>query len=96
MSIEFPNFLHAAGRCSTTAQIWARGCVLAKSDTGIYTCTLDQGVDATECGILVQLETSGIAKYTHTSDTVKTIETFAVDGTTATDKAFTVLVFRIN
>lgn len=62
----------------------------ARTGAGVYTVTLQEGgVDSTQCVVNLSLRTaSGILRCTHTSDTVKTIEAFAVDGTTATDKAF--------
>lgn len=87
--------LQAMGVCDGTAQVWADGCVLAKSATGVYTCTLDQELDANDGMLqLSLLGNSGIIRYANTSDSVKTISTFAVDGTTATDKAFSVSVWR--
>lgn len=92
--IQTPALL-AMGSMGTTTPVWSAGCALAKTGTGVYTCTLDQPADATECSAFATLRgASGIVRVTHTSDSVKTIETFAVDGTTATDKAFDILVLR--
>lgn len=95
MALQYPNVIHAAGSMGATTVVWQAGCKLAKSATGVYTATLDDNVDAAACACLVTLRAvSGIARVTQTSDSVKTIETFAVDGTTATDKAFDLVIIR--
>lgn len=95
MGLQYPNALHAAGSMGATTVVWQAGCKLAKSATGVYTATLDENVDAAECACLVTLRAaSGIVRVAQTSDSVKTIETFNVDGTTAADKAFDLLIIR--
>jgi hypothetical protein len=65
----------------------ARGCTIARSGAGVYVVTLNGGgVDSLQCQINVTFGTSCTFNVVHTSDTVKTINSFAVDGTTATDK----------
>ena len=72
------------------------GCDVAQTGTGVYTVTLaDGGVDATLCHIGLTLEASGTYSVAHTSDTVKTVSTFAVDGTTPTNKAFDVQIWSL-
>jgi hypothetical protein len=65
-----------------------RGAVPAKTGTGTYTLTLDQGVDATEGVVLVTALGAGdtLATVAHTSDTVKTVTT--TTGGSAADCAF--------
>ena len=95
MAIEVKDSLHAAGSMGATTPVWSSGCVLAKTGTGVYTCTLDREADATECAVIVSLRgNSGILQVVHTSDAVKTINAFAVDGITATDKAFDIMVIK--
>jgi len=62
----------------------------ARTSAGVYPITLQAGgVDATQCVCTATLRgASGVIRVTQTSDLVKTVETFAVDGTTATDKDF--------
>lgn len=66
-----------------------------RTSAGLYTITLQAGgADSTQCVCLATLRgASGVVRVTQTSDLVKTVETFAVDGTTATDKDFD---FRIS
>lgn len=81
---------HCAGRCNGTAQVWGAECVIAKTATGVYTITCDRALAAADGVFGISLEAVGTFSLAHTSDTVKTLSTFAVDGTTATDKAFNV------
>jgi hypothetical protein len=85
---------HCAGRCSGTAQVWAAECVIAKTATGVYTITCDRALAAADGCFMVTMEGVGTFSLAHTSDTVKTLSTFAVDGTTAADKAFNVRFLR--
>lgn len=95
MGLQYPNVIHAAGSMGATTVVWQAGAKIAKSATGVYTATLDENVDAAACACLATLRgVSGIVRVTQTSDSVKTIETFAVDGTTAADKAFDLLIVR--
>lgn len=72
------------------------GFVAARTGAGVYTLTLGgAGVPAGECVIAVTMRTSGTYNYIHTSNTVKTVNTFAVDGTTATDKNFDFVVYAL-
>lgn len=67
----------------------------ARSGAGVYTLTLgDGGIDENECHVQIQSETAQItAQVVHTSDTVKTINTFIA--AVATDAQFTVTIRRI-
>jgi hypothetical protein len=79
----------AAGRVTgTTGVLTGAGAVTARTGAGVYTVTLDQQVDQAQSTMNLTLEASGVGKIVHTSDSVKTVSTFAVDGTTATDKDF--------
>lgn len=72
--------------------------VVARTGAGVYTLTLQAGVsecDATLRTLSVTMRTSGTYNYVDTSDTVITVNTFAVDGTTATDKNFDFLLFNV-
>ena len=95
MSLRHPNLIHAAGSMGATTQVWGAELVLAKTATGTYTCTLDDDADATQCAIVVTMRGgAGQASVAHTSDTVKTITTFAADGITASDRAFDIIILR--
>jgi hypothetical protein len=68
-----------------------------RTGAGVYTLTLGQGgCNVAECEIVLGIETAAIDDnpiITHTSDTVKTIETF--DGGIATDCQFTASIWQI-
>lgn len=72
-----------------------QGGVLAAAGVGLYDLTLDQGCNDSEMAASLTLKAPGQANIVSTSDTVKRISTFAVDGTTATDKAFCITIDRI-
>lgn len=70
----------------------------AKSSTGVYTVTFTEAY-AEFLGAQITLEAASGTYYTAFSATTRvlTVSTFAVDGSTATDKAFTFLaVFSEN
>lgn len=98
MSQNYPNALHAFGSVqgSDGAIVSGAGYASARTAKGDYAITLDIPVDATQCSILTTLRgaTSGVTRVVHTSDSVKQVLTFAVDGTTATDLNFDFLVLR--
>lgn len=98
MSLNYPNVIHAAGSIqgSDGAKVSGAGFASARTGKGDYAVTLDVPVDATECCIQATLRgaTSGVTRVVHTSDAVKQILTFAVDGTTATDLDVDFLVLR--
>lgn len=92
----------AAGNITGTtgAATMIRGIVVpARSGAGVYTLTLtagSSGINANSCQVLAWLtNNSGIVQTANTSDTVKTVSTFAVDGTTATDKNFSFIIWGI-
>lgn len=70
---------------------------VARTGAGVYTLTLGSGANAgsANCVVMITLRTSGTSNYVHTSATVKTVNTFAVDGTTATDKNFDFIIYSI-
>lgn len=97
MSVMNPNAFHCFGTVSGTDGVaYASGCAIARSSTGVYTITPDEAVDSTECTVLVTLRgaTSGMVRVVQTSDTVKTVNCFTVDGTTAADRDFDFCVLR--
>ncbi len=89
--------IHDAGSVSS-AGARVSGCTKttpAKSGTGVYTLTQDEQIDAAEgCCIVTLRGASGTYKIDWTSDSVITVSTFAVDGTTATDKAFDFVIVK--
>ncbi len=99
MSLNYPSIIFAAGSVgSDGTAVWGAGAASAKSATGVYTLTLDQGCDATQCAVLITKRDAGtkiVFNVVQTSDTVKTVNAFsAVDGTTATDSAFDYMVLK--
>jgi len=79
-----------------------RGCTAARTGEGVFTLTLDQPVneiDAAECVLFANVETSGFAIVSNTSDAVKTVRTFSMLATdasaTAADRSFSFLIARI-
>ena len=73
----------------------------AFTNPGVYAFTLDAGVlgdgpqiPTLQMRIIGTLRTPGILQAVKTSTSVITINTFAVDGTTATNKAFDLVVYR--
>jgi hypothetical protein len=76
-----------------------RGCAMARTGAGVYTCTLDKEVDATDsvCFAMPMQATPCQFSYQHTSDGVKTIRTFdAATGATPTDATFDFFVFKLS
>lgn len=64
-----------------------------RTGAGVYTLTTADAVPAAESILIVTVNTAaGQYQAVHTSDTVKTVTTFAADGTTATDKNFSFLL----
>lgn len=98
MSQNYPNVVHAFGSVagSNGAIFSGAGFASARTGKGDFAITLDIGADQEECAILTSLRggTSGVTRVVHTSDTVKQVLAFAVDGTTATDLNFDFLVLR--
>jgi hypothetical protein len=65
----------------------------ARTGAGVYTLTTAQAVPAAESVLIITNNTAaGQIQGVHTSDTVKTVTSFAADGTTATDKNFSYLL----
>lgn len=80
----------------TGAAVVARGCVTARTGVGVYTVTLDRDCDAADCVIQATLRGGAInggILVTHTSDTVKTVNTSTAAA--AADRDFDISVFRI-
>lgn len=75
--------------------------VTAKTSTGIYTITANplKGERGTIVTVVCLTSASGVARVdseTYTGDSVViTVKTFAVDGTTAADKAFNFVTFAV-
>jgi hypothetical protein len=109
--LEGASALFAAGKTTaadastytlTTVKSFKADIVIAKSATGIYTITITpfkgpQGLVSTVVGLFGA--NSGIARvdsevYTG-NNLVITVKTFAVDGTTATDKQFSFQTFAV-
>lgn len=70
---------------------------VARSGAGVYTLTLASSaqVGAANCICMITMRTSGTYNYVHTSALIKTVNTFAVDGTTATDKSFDFVIYAL-
>ena len=80
MSVEIENSHHAYGAVTgaTGAILSGSGFASARTGKGIYTLTLDEPVDSTECSIKVSVRGGALgttAQVAHTSDTVKTVTT---------------------
>lgn len=61
---------------TTPTVIFEKGGTIEEDATGDYDITLDTPCDATECCVLVTLETADLTVYVqHTSDTVKQVLT---------------------
>lgn len=79
MSINIPNVFNSYGSvASAGTKVSGAGFASAKTGTGVYTLTLDQGADAAECACLVSRRGAAAAAdgtfgVDHTSDTVKTV-----------------------
>jgi hypothetical protein len=98
MGQQYPNVVHAFGSVlgSNGSKVSGAGFSSARTAKGDYNVTLDLAVDATECAILATIRgaTSGVCRVVQTSDSVKRVLTFLVDGTTAADLDFDFLVLR--
>lgn len=68
---------------------------VARTGAGVYTLTLGSNVQSAGTVAIVTMGASGTYSYVDTSGTVKTVRTFAVDGTTATDKNFSFAIFTV-
>lgn len=73
----------------------ARGVATATTGTGVYTLTLNEGIDALECHVSVTPDTTLESGVVHTSDTVKTVS-FLDNAAAATDSIFSAQIFRIS
>lgn len=77
MSQNYPSIIAAAGSVTggTGVAVWSAGCATARTGKGIYTLTLDQGCDATQCAVLATVRGATLAtlEVVQTSDTVKTL-----------------------
>lgn len=97
MSIEIPNALLAFGsvKGADGTEVSGAGATPARSAKGVYTLTLDQPVDSTECAVLVTARgaTTGYAGVAQTSDAVKTVSMLDAAGA-AQDTDFDYLVLR--
>ena len=100
--MSFDNIMFecdAAGSVgSDGSTVVVRGALVARSNTGIYTVTLDKLADATNSIFLVSPRTTGdiALSVVHTSATVKTINARTIAQTTAAaDCAFDFACIRI-
>jgi hypothetical protein len=80
MSMNYPNRDLAAGSVAggTGTATWIAGATSARTGAGVYTLTLDQPTDSTQCSILVSRRgaaaaADGTFSVAHTSDSVKTV-----------------------
>jgi hypothetical protein len=93
------GLLLAAGKVSTAGAVLSRTgmWVPARTGAGVYTITLPApGSPAGANFMSLTLNTAaGQCQIVDTSDTVKTVTTFAADGTTATDKNFSFEIWQI-
>ncbi len=71
-----------------------KGGKVANTGAGTYTITLEQGLGANECIVLVCPEANVYPKYAHTSNTVKTV-TLADTTNAATNANFSWAVFQL-
>jgi len=92
-----PSLCIAAGKVTGSSGAASKcvGATPARTSAGVYTLTLSQEVDATECHVSVTpVGTADVrVAVSHTSDSVKTISTFSGAVGTAADSDFT---FQIN
>ncbi len=77
MPLQYPSFNNSAGAVTgaTGVAIWIAGAAAARTAKGIYTLTLDDPKDATECSVLVTARGAVVAfaGVVQTSDSVKTV-----------------------
>lgn len=99
MSINIPNTFGAYGSVNGAdgAKVSGAGFASARTGAGVYTLTLQEPVDATQCAILVSRRGAAAAadetfSVAHTSDTVKTVTCTAAG--VATDSSFDFAVLR--
>lgn len=99
MSQNYPSIIAAIGSVAADGTpVWGAGAASAKSSTGVYTLTLDQGCDSTQCAIIITKRGAGTKcgfAVAQTSDTVKTVTSVSlVDGATVTDSEFDYVVYK--
>jgi hypothetical protein len=88
--------IRAAGASFTQAGARGLSTAVTRTSAGLYVATLSQAIPSATCiRTLTLLSASGVGRIEDTSDTVKTIRTFAVDGTTATDIDFDATFARV-
>lgn len=71
--------------------------VAARTGAGVVTLTSQDELPAGETVVMTQLTgaTGSAPQVDDTSNSVKTVRTFAVDGTTATDKSFKYVIYSL-
>ena len=71
--------------------------VAARSGAGVVTLTSQDELAANESIVVIQLvgNTGSAVQVDDTSNTIKTVRTFAVDGVTATDKSFKYVIYSL-
>lgn len=90
--------LIAAGKIDTTGAVLSRtgSFTAARTGAGVYTLTLASALPEAEEELIVCNNTAaGQIQIVATSTTVKTVTSFAADGTTATDKKFSFEIWQI-
>jgi hypothetical protein len=108
--LEGASALFAAGKTTaadastyslSTPKAFQGDIVIAKSSTGVYTITINpfKGPQGNVNTVVSLTAASGIVRVdsaVYTGDSlVITVKTFAVDGTTAADKAFSFMTFAV-
>jgi len=98
MAQEYPNLVNCLGSVlgATGATVSGSGFVSARSAKGVYTLTLDQPVNASQCSAMATVRAGAVTNSEvvigHTSDTVKTVLT--ADAGVAADHNFDFVIFR--
>jgi hypothetical protein len=101
MSQNYPSSLAALGAVTGAdgTAICGAGAASARTAAGIFTLTLDQGCDASQCCIQCMprgVGTPVVFEVVHTSDTVKTVNVFdSATGAVATDHDFDYVVHKL-
>lgn len=97
MSINIPNTFNAYGSVdgATGTKVSGAGFASAQTGPGVYTITLDQPVDSTECVCIATPRTASARFVTmvQTSDNVKTVYTVD-DAGAATNASFDFVILN--
>lgn len=94
--------IYAAGKVTIaggaiTAHKTTGRIVAARTGAGVVTLTSQDEIPGSESVTTAQLvgATGSAPQVDDTTNTVKTVRTFAVDGTTATDKSFSYIIYTL-